>query len=197
MYSMQGGWRALMKNLLLIVLCGLISTLASFLVINQHGPNNSELDSDMALIRIQIDDANNEIKKYKSGIIYTEIELRTQILKNTLAMLESKKLSVLRGVSLQYQDSMSRYPAQDPDIERELAAAKNDAAQAHTEAAQYSGGLIRTLAIAKEAAVKVTVASLQQRMELARAGIPLPALGAKVSVIPPPVGTITSDKDAL
>jgi hypothetical protein len=147
---------------------------------------------------VQIADAQAEAAKYKGGLLLTEIQLRQAILQNTLAMLEQRRLSWFHSITMVYQDPLPRILVEDPGVADELKAATTDADDAQKEAARYSGGLVQSMALVREATARVTVAAVQQRIELARSGISLPGMptGGK----PPPSaapGKKSSDKDAL
>jgi hypothetical protein len=123
----------------------------------------------------------------------------TLSLKNTLAMLKQKRDSFLRGITLNYQEPMPRItaPSDDAAAFAELAKARGDAKSAHQEAAMYSGGLIQTMALVREVTAKTTEAAIEQRIALAKLGIPLPSLSGTNAPVPKSPGKTTSDRDAL
>jgi hypothetical protein len=53
------------------------------------------------------------------------------------------------------------------------------------------------MAFMREATAKLTQASIEQRLELARAGIPLPVPNDPAKTMPPSPGKSAADKDAL
>jgi hypothetical protein len=186
-----------MRAILIVLACVALSAAAAAAVIRTGGPDTVQLDSDISALRAQIAEANTEASKYSSGVILVETQIRIAILKNTVAMLEQKKVSFLRGLTIIYHDSIIRASVQDPDIESGLNSAKNEAREARLEAAQYTGGLIQAMAFMREATAKLTQASIEQRLELARAGIPLPVPNDPAKTMPPSPGKSAADKDAL
>lgn len=188
----------MMRALIVVVIAITLSAGAAGVLVSRAGPSTADLDSDIVLVTAQITEAKTEAARYAGGVLALEIELRSSILKSTRAMLEQKRTSVLRGISLAYHDPAPRTVSPDnADIGAELAKAKADAAEARMEAAQYSGGMIQMMALMREATAKVTQVSIEQRIALARIGMPMPTLSAPNAVAAPTPGKTSSDKDAL
>lgn len=189
----------MMKVLAVVVAAAALAAIAAAAVVHQAGPSTVELDADIASLKTDILGAQADAARYSGGLILVQTQLRAAILKNTLAMLEQKRESFLRGISLSYQESTKRIsaPADDAAAASELAKARAEEQAAREEAAMYSGGLLQTMALVREATAKTTEAAVQQRVALAKLGIPL----AYPSVASPPVqkspGKTASDKDAL
>ena len=164
-----------------------------------HGAKaeDEQLNQDIKNVEIQITDATGEATKYSGGILLIEIQLRQQILQNTLAMLQQRKLASANAVTIIYKDPVPRISVQDPNAEADLEKATSEADAAHREASLYNGGLLQTMALMREASARVTVAAVQQRIQLARSGIPLPGVVADNKPAQSAPSKLTSDKDAL
>jgi hypothetical protein len=182
----------------IMVAAVVLSAAVATAVIHEAGPSTAELDSEIANIKTEIATDDTEAAQYSDGLILIQVRLRAAILKNTLAMLKQKRESFLRWITLNYQDSMPRITAgSDAAAFSELAKARNDAKAAHQEAEMYSGGLIQTMALVREATAKTTEAAIEQRIALAKLGIPMPSPSGTNAAVPKSPGTPTSDRDAL
>jgi ABC-type iron transport system FetAB ATPase subunit len=187
------------KTFVTIVAAVALSASVAAAVLHGAGPSTAELDVEIASIKTEITAADAEAALYSSGLIRAQAQLRVAILKNTLAMLEQKRASFLRGITLNYQEPTPRIsaPSDDAAVLSELDKARGDAKAAQREAAMYSGGLIQTMALVREATAKTTEAAIEQRIALMKLGIPLPALSGTDLPVPKSPGKTTSDKDAL
>jgi cob(I)alamin adenosyltransferase len=176
-----------------------LSVAAAITIVHKAGPSTSELDADIASIRAEITTTDADMARYSGGLMLLQIQLRYAILQNTLAMLEQKRASFLRGITLTYQDQVQRIatPNDDSTAASDLAKARSDARAAEREAALYSGGLIQTMALVREATAKVTEAAIEQRIALMKLGIPIPSPSGAVPPPPKSPGKPTSDKEAL
>ena len=172
-------------------------TLLCLVVIHGARAEDEQLDQDIMNLRMQIADATAEAMKYSGGVVLTEIEIRKEVLQSTLAMLQQKILASANAVTIIYRDPVPRMYVQDPNAEADLKEAISDADAAHREASLYSGGLIQTMALMREASARATIATVQQRIQLGRSGIPLPGAAAENKPAPLTPGRPTSDKDAL
>lgn len=161
------------------------------------GPSTADLDSDIRSTRAEIVDAEADASKYSGGAILAEIRLREMVLKNTLAMLEQKQTAFMRGINITYRDQTPRLPCltDDSSAQADLKQVTAEADAAHEEAAQYSGGLVKVMALIREATARATVAADEQRIAFMKLGVALPSLAADKP--PPSAGRPSSDKDAL
>lgn len=189
----------IMKTLLTIVAAVTLSAAVSLAVVRGAGPSTDELDAVIASTKTEISTTEAEAVQYASGLILAEAQIRIAVLKSTLAMLEQKRQSFLRGINLVYQEPTPRLaaPADDAAAVAELAKARADVTAAQMEAASYSGGLIRMMALVREATAKATEATIEQRIAFMKLGIPLAALPSAGSPVPKTPGNVTTDKDAL
>jgi hypothetical protein len=189
----------MIKALSTIVAAVALSAVVTVAVIHGAGPSTAELDVEIASTKTEIAAADAQAALYSGGLILVQVQLRATILKNTLAMLEQKRASFLRGIRLDYQEPTARIasPAEDAAAFSELEKARGDAKAAQGEAAMYSGGLIQTMALVREATAKTTEAAIEQRIALMKLGIPLPSLSGNDPPIPTSPGKTTSDKNAL
>src|SRR5690349_18708390 len=118
-----------------------------------------EIDRDRAALEAELTKAEAEFAEYSGGAIKTLIELRIAVLKNTRAMLDQKRTSFIRMITINYTiDGQAAREASDKELNEilsDLAAAEQTIAAAKTEADQYSGGLIRVMALMKAATEEV------------------------------------------
>jgi ABC-type iron transport system FetAB ATPase subunit len=186
-------------TILTIVAAVALSATVAAAVIHSAGPSTAELDAEIASTKTEIAAADAQAALYSGGLILVQTELRAAILKNTLAMLEQKRASFLRGIRLNYQEPTPRIsnPTDDATALSELEKARGDAKAAQREAAMYSGGLIQTMALVREATAKTTEAAIEQRIAFMKLGIPLPSLSGTSPPVPASPGKTTSDKNAL
>ena len=171
-------------------------------------PSTKELEGDLAEVKAAITTAQDEVAQYKGGLIKTQIELRVQILKNTEAMLEQKRKSILRSIDLDYTIDGKAYKnyteKQLKSLEVDIQSTKSEIIKQQTEADKYRGGLIKTMQLTAVAIARVTLANLEMRYLTARHGIPLFAPETETTRASPgtapkkePVGKVVKDKDAL
>lgn len=88
----------MIKAIALLLACAGLSAVAASAVVYRAGASTTELDADIALVSDQIEAAKMEASKYTGGLLGMEVELRSSILKNTKAMLEQKRTSLLCGI---------------------------------------------------------------------------------------------------
>ena len=119
-----------MKALFTVVVAIALSAAASFAVVSRTGPNTADLDRDIAFQTAQLAEAKAEAARYTGGVIAVEIGLRVAILGNTVAMLQQKRASYLRGISLAYTDPTPRISSAEDGSGAELAKARAEAASA-------------------------------------------------------------------
>jgi hypothetical protein len=189
----------MIRAVLTIAAAAALSAIVAAAVVHGTGPSTTDLDADIASTKTEIAASDAEAARYSGGMILLQTQLRTAMLKNTLAMLEQKRESFLRGITLIYQEPTLRIanPADDAAALSDLSKARDDAKAAQQEAAMYSGGLIQTMALVRGATAKVTEAAIEQRIALMKLGIPFPALSGTTPPAPKSPGKATSDKDAL
>lgn len=164
-------------------------------------PDTAQLDQDLASIRASIARAEGESDKYEAGVLKSLIEMDREVLFITRDMLEAKKLSVLRRVSLNYTIPA---PASTNDtstmqaIERELSETNDKIVKADSEAARYTGGLVQTMALLTAATERFSYSMLRMKLLTARysLGLPIPNIPATKTPASPP-GKVVKDKDAL
>jgi hypothetical protein len=88
-----------------VIAGALLVVLASAAIVGlaMAGPSDEGLSTDLAQVRQDIVDASAEAYRYGEGLLRSLILLRTEILKNTEAMLDQKQRSLLRGIRLDYR----------------------------------------------------------------------------------------------
>ena len=192
-----------MRSFLCIFLAVILSAAVSFAIVSGSGPTTTDLDASIVSIKADISSAQAEAALYSGGLLLAQIQLRKAVSESALSMLEQKRTSILRGISLTYLDPIPRIavPYDGDAAAAELAKARADVADAEQEASRYSGGLIQTMALLRGATAKMTLVAIDQRIAFAKLGIPLPSLplaaGSPAQSPVQPPGKATSDKDAL
>jgi len=174
----------------------------SFAAINASGPSTADLLTDISEVQQQIEETKAFGAQYREGsALRGVVDLRLAVLETTRAMLEQKRRSWLRGINLTFTAEGNLVPPVDKEtvaaITQEVDKAKRDAASAHSRAAQYSGGLIQSMALLEEQTHLVTLAAAQMRLTMARYGIRIADVSKAKTQAPPPVGKIIDDKGAL
>lgn len=184
-----------------IVASACASALAAALIVRQAGPSTAELDTEISAVRSSIVSAEEDLAKFSGGAMRVQAELRLLTLKATEAMLEQKRTSFLRGVQLVFRDGET-LAQPNPDavarITEEIRRAEADASDAAAEAARYTGGLIRVMALVREQTSRTTVAVLRQQDAALRLGLPFRISNeTPAAPIPQAPGRGVPDKDAL
>jgi hypothetical protein len=191
-------YRVLIVSLLTAIV-GLLLLLA--VAVLDPSPNTASLDSDLGLVREQIEDALREDEKYSGGAIKALIQLRLNTLQHTKALLEQKRSALLKRVWTRYSiDGHSIAPATNADLAAimvEIAEAEEKLKRSTLNAERYSGGLIQAMALMTAETDRISVAQLRLKFYSAKHGLPLfsGALGHKPKPSTP--GRIVGDKDAF
>lgn len=162
-----------------------------------------DLNKDIQNVQQNIEEAKMEVIPYqKGGLIFLSLQLRLDTLKTTLAILEQKKHSILKGINLNFSvDGKSIKPANTEtlvSIEREIQNMKQSLEQEKRQADQASGGLIGMMHLVTVATNQNTLAMLEQKYYAMKYGIPYIQSGTdpgKTEKQAP--GKVVPDKDAL
>lgn len=178
---------------------GIAAGLAFIIVFLTSDPSTQALDADLATIRKDVIEAKADDAKYSGGLLKSIIEVRVEVLRSTEAMLMAKRASLFRRINLEYVvDGKHVPPAKLSDIEGDISEAKNRIRAAEQKAAQYSGGLIQSMALMSVATERATLAQLYLAYFSAKYDLPsAQAFASRSKVAPPNPGTIVPDKDAL
>jgi len=187
------------KTFMTMVAAVALSASVAAAVVHGAGPSTAELDADIASTKAEIAAAEAQAALYSGGLILIQMQLRAAILKNTLAMIEQKRESFFRGITLNYQEPTPRISAANDEAAAvsELEKARSDATAAQREATIYSGGLLQSMALVREATARTTEAAVEQRIAFMKLGIPLPYLSGTNPPVSKSPGKATSDKNAL
>ena len=169
------------------------------------GPSTEELEADLANVRRQIVEADKEVSKYEGGLILVQIRLRIETLKNTEAMLEQKRLSIVRAIRLDYTIDGKPQPTVSAEelspLEDDIKTLEAEINQQTAEAAIYSGGLIKFMKLSAIETSRVTLATLKMRYLTAKHGIPIFGFERSGAGDPPrseeKPGRVVEDKEAL
>jgi hypothetical protein len=185
----------------LLLACVLLLSAALGGLLLQPVQSTAELDTDLTSVAAQIKQANLESERYRPNLIKTMIELRTQTFKNTQAMLQQKRMSILRGLRLSYVISGNQVApatqAQLAEITKDIKSSEEKLVELQSQAAQYSGGLVQAMALMSVETERVTISQLWLKYYSAKYGLANFKISpdAKESVRPP--GHVVKDKDAL
>jgi hypothetical protein len=161
-------------------------------------PSTALLDQDIAEIDNQIQETEDERKQFGDGAIQNIFQVRLEILKTSRAMLEQKRLSLLRRIDLTYTVAGS---SPIPDEER-IAALSADRREAVTErdrhraeADRYIGGLIQSLALMTVATSEMTIAQVDLALLAEKYGFMIDlSSGSQLSSAPIAQTTVNYDE---
>lgn len=187
--------------ILTIVSIALSATLG--VVLQEPEVSTIEIDRDRAVLSSQISTTQEESEKYGQGLLRSLIEVRLAIARNTLAMLDQKRASFVRRITLDYRlDARPVHDASDEELNmilEELSQAEKKAAASKLEAARYSGGLVQAMSLLKAETDELSVSQLRLKFYSAKHGIPmpLPTLTENSSKPTQPPGKVVKDRDAL
>jgi hypothetical protein len=152
----------------------------------------------------QLKEAQTEAAKYSGGAIKALLDLRIEILRNTLAMLDQKRSSYVRLITLRFtvdgRPISAASDAQLREIEEEIKQVESKVAEAKREVSRYTGGLLQSLSLMKVATEEVSASTLRWKFYSVKHGIPLQIPSFKTEAASEPTknpGTIVKDRDAL
>jgi len=193
-----------MQKTIIVILAILVAGLTAVLgfVLQEPAITTVEIDRDRAAISAELATAQSESEKYQGGAIKALLSTRVEALRHTLTMLDQKRESFLRRISLVYTiDGHQAQPASDAtlnDILEELAGVEKRIASAKIDADRYSGGLVRSLKLMTVATEELSAAQIRMKFFTAKYSLPLPIIaksGEKPPTLPP--GKVVSDGEAL
>lgn len=161
-----------------------------------------EIDRDRAANQAELRSAEEEVSKYSGGLVKTYIDLRIAMLRTTAVMLDQKRSSLIRRISLNYAvDGASFHEASNAELNTiiaDIVEADRKIASARQEADRYTGGLIRTMALVRVSTEEANMAQLRMKFYSAKYGLPMlisDQMPEQRSVAP--LGKVVKDKDAL
>ena len=167
-------------------------------------PSTEALDADLKAIQADIKSASDESASYNGGLIKIMIDTRRQILRTTEAMLESKRISILRRIDLEYQVDGRAMTTKDEVgikvIEQDIERAKLKLQADSAEADRYSGGLLQSMALMAAATDRTSLSQLYLAYYAKKYGLAMPETNVAPgnSESPPrPPGKVVKEKDAL
>jgi hypothetical protein len=194
-----------MLRFALAVSIAITACLAVMLAVLLQEPQVStiEIDRDRTALSSEISAIQAESEKYSSGLLKSLIEVRLAIARNTLAMLDQKRISFVRRIALNYRlDGQPVHDASDQELNmilEDLSQAETKAATSKQEAAKYTGGLVQAMALIKVETDEMSVSQLRLKFYSAKHGIPMPLPNLPESSKTPtqPPGKIVKDCEAL
>jgi hypothetical protein len=139
-------------------------------------PTKTALDGDISAVESEIASAQSQSSSYAQGsLLQVLVSGRLEVLNATKAMLDQKRVSVLRGIAINYTLEGSPWSATSPDelklLEDDLAAQKTKAREAEAKAT-VTAGLLAVLASVDAGIEQMTEAMLRQRYLAAKYGLP-------------------------
>lgn len=198
-----------MRKSISALLIGSVLTLgavAAYAAVNAQGPTTEELEADLATLDEALAGARAELSSFNEGsLLHTNALLHIQMLENTRAMIDQKRLSWLRGISLSYvvqgQEIAPADPAVIDALNQEIEDLTQQTIDAEIRSNQY-GGLVGTMALVEVQTSRVTMAMARQKLFAARYGISWPLLDVDLGNGAPkvpetPLSRSVDDKGAL
>jgi hypothetical protein len=184
---------------LLTVAVGLLLLLV--FAVFDPSPDTASLNSDLVLVKAQIEDAHRQDEKFSGGAIKALIQLRLNTLQQTEALLEQKKSALLRRVWMHYTvDGHSVPVASKADVDAivvEIGEAQEKLKRSTLNAEQYSGGLIQGMALMTAEIDRLSVAQLTLKYYSAKYGLPTFSGALEQNPKPTVPGRIVNDKGAF
>ncbi len=145
--------------------------------------STTEIDKDIAEINKQIEKAEKELKLY-GGLVNVLISVRANILQNTKAMLEQKRIGIKRFININYNIEGKIYKQPDDidnilkDIQNEIDKQNNKLEKANEEYNKL-GGLVKNIKLVDIVTVQNSITMLEQKKILLKYGIPLYEISAQ------------------
>lgn len=140
--------------------------------------DTTRLNAEIEATKKQISESDAELKKYNEGSpLHSLVALRASVYRQTLAMLEQKRVSYLFYIKSSYHvDGIAYQVPQDateklPKLEEDLKSAQSDLELARKKA-RDAGGLMAVMVILEAETKALTVAQLEYQLSAYRNGYP-------------------------
>lgn len=195
--------KAMIKAITLSIISLVLVGLGTVAALNIQGPTREQLNGDISEIDHQLGVAQGVATKYQEGsALRTQVDLQISILETTRSMLEQKRRSLFRGISLSYSvNGIILKPASADaiaSIQKEIDRAQSEANAADAKASQYTGGLLQLTALMEAQTNRVRAAVLKEQLAIAVLGLAAVPRGPEAGLQPTPkVGQTVDDKGAL
>jgi hypothetical protein len=187
-----------MKAIIAILAVALVLALAY--VIEDRSASTAEIDQSLKELNVTLKQAQDEDARYSGGLVKALIDARIETVKNSIAMLEQKRQSLLHRVCLGYEVRGAAVTPASPEelqrIEQDVHQTEQELERARAEDAKYSGGLVKGLIEARIATDQMTLAELNQRYLFAKYGLP-PLVPLQSQGTSAPARPAVPDKGAL
>lgn len=140
-------------------------------------PSSEEIEKDIAEIKKAIRIAQKEAESY-GGLLEVLAKIRIETLKTTQAMLNQKSTGLKRYIPIKYTIDGKNYKAPENknelinEINKDIKELRDELNSGKTESAKYGGGLLLSLSLARESAIKNSLTFLNQRKLLLKHDIP-------------------------
>jgi hypothetical protein len=144
-----------------------------------RGPT-AEQQAEIAALRKEVErttqslrEAKQEDDKYSGGLIKSQIQLRMEIMRNTIALLEHRIRALETGARFVQMEvaTINTDATVLQAMEKDIASSKDKIAETASQSARYSGGLIKAQLDSTRATQEQTLAMLEQRYVMAKYGI--------------------------
>jgi hypothetical protein len=145
-------------------------------------PSTDELDKDIQILETQIQSAKENSEQYSGGLIKVLIDMRTEILRNTKAMLDQKKSGIKRFINMKYTiDGRGYDPPKNKDelltsLQEDINSNQAKKEEVRKQSERYAGGLFKVMLESQMATIDASIATLEQRKLFLKYDIPLYAM---------------------
>ena len=157
----------------------------------------TDLRGELALVQASIAAAVDEDSKYTGGAIKSLIAYRLEILRINEALLQQRIQAIESGTAINMVVNATQPdPERANEILEDIEVQRKKVDEARQKAEQYSGGLVRAMALSTAATASNTLAILEQKYFAAKYGIAvdLPAGPARTApAAPTSVGSENPD----
>lgn len=141
------------------------------------------LKQEQQRIHQQVVSAKADDAAYSGGLIKSLIRMRLEVLQTNESLVEQHVHQIETGAATQLVVNVTKPdPARADALLKEIETQKVKVAQARTEAARYSGGLVQAMAAASAATTQNTLALLEQQYYVAKYGMAVPTAASDATV---------------
>jgi hypothetical protein len=195
--------KAMIKAITLLITTLVLVGLGTVAALNIQGPTREQLNGDINEIDHQLGVARGLTTKYQEGsALWTQLDLQISTLETTRSMLDQKRRSLFRGISLSYSvNGIILKPASADtitSIQKEIDKAQSEANAAEAKASQYTGGLLQVTALMEAQTNRARAAALKEQLAIAILGLAAVPRGPDVGPQrAPKAGQTVDDKSAL
>lgn len=145
-----------------IIIGAILAT--TFFTCNINKESTEQIDNEIIIYNKKIDELNNEISKYASGLLPSLLKIQKSVYEETVASLLQKKSQMAHWITLNYKLSSSQImPSQKmDDINKEINNLKLSIENDEKESAKYNPCLIKSLIETRIAQQQFTLSGLER-----------------------------------